>query len=111
MIELMIAMIRTNKFSKEKQLEFQKKPFDPMELLKLKRLNREELLCLMVFCEIRTLNGLPVAAMSDDEIRMAFVLWRAEGQEERKSRQREAKRRIRILSRVAKDLIQRSVVR
>lgn len=111
MIELMIAMVRKNKVKKEQQLEFQKRRFDPFELLKLKRLNREELLSLMVFCEIRVMNETPVVAMTDDELRMAYLLWRANGQTERVERQREAKRRIRILSRAAKEFIQRSAVR
>lgn len=95
MIEMMIVSVLNNSVTREKQRQLQKIPFNPLELITLRGLSREELLAVMVFCDIRTLNGLPVAAMDDEELRMAYTLWRSDGQIEYKTKKRKFKRFIR----------------
>ena len=56
--------------------ELQTLEWDPDELLQLRVMNREELMGLMAFCGIRTYNDMPVIACEDDELRMAYFLWR-----------------------------------
>lgn len=51
--------------------------FDLSELIQLKEMNTAELRGLMMFCDIRVYNDLPVIACTDDEMRLAYLSWRA----------------------------------
>jgi hypothetical protein len=51
--------------------------FDPNELLELRDMEYKELLLLMLFCGVRVFNEIPLIAMTEDEMRMAYILWRA----------------------------------
>lgn len=51
--------------------------FDPNELWMLKTMNTHELRGLMVFCDIRVYEETPIIACTDDEMRMAYLSWRA----------------------------------
>lgn len=59
--------------------------FDPEELFQLKEMNHQQLRCLMLFCGIRVFNGVPIDVLEGDEMRMAFVIWRAQKIEEKKA--------------------------
>jgi hypothetical protein len=61
----------------EDQASFHRMTWDPFELIELKQMNREDLLGLMVFCDIRLFNEMPVIACEDDELRMAYLAWRS----------------------------------
>lgn len=52
--------------------------FDPEELQQLKKMDERELKLLMTFCGIRVFNEMPLVALEEDEMRMAYVLWRAD---------------------------------
>lgn len=70
-----IAKVRNvslNDYDVFKQVEFQ-----PDELLQLKEMSHQELVNLMVFCGIRTFNDVPLIVLDDDEMRMAYLVWRS----------------------------------
>ncbi len=52
--------------------------FDLNELSQLQTMNKEELLGLMAFCQIRIFNHLPILACSEDEMRLAYCVWRGD---------------------------------
>lgn len=52
--------------------------FDPDELWQLKEMKERELRLLMVFCGIRVCDGVPFVVMDEDEMRLAYVFWRAD---------------------------------
>lgn len=52
--------------------------FDPEELEQLKEMDETELKLLMIFCGIRVYNEMPLCALEEDEMRMAYVIWRAD---------------------------------
>lgn len=58
--------------------------FDPEELWQVKEMNEDELKLLMLFCGIRVYEDTPVIVMNEDEMRMAYVLWRADMVKEKK---------------------------
>lgn len=58
--------------------------FDPNELKQLKNMDEKELQGLLMFCGIRSFNGIPSYVLEENEMRMAFVLWRAEKIKEKK---------------------------
>lgn len=94
MIQVMITWAMSNGVTPERQAAMQKRRFNPMELVELKALSRRDLLALMVFCDIRLFDDTPVAAMTDDELRKAYVVWRGLGQRERNMKKRTLKRHI-----------------
>lgn len=59
--------------------------FDPEELLQLRDMNNEELKGLMMFCGIRVYKRVPLIVMEKDEMRMAYLEWRANRIEEKKA--------------------------
>lgn len=66
--------------------EFETVGFDPEELLQLKEMNRKELIGLMVFCGIRVFNEVPLIVLEEDEMRMAYLVWRADKMTRKKSK-------------------------
>lgn len=58
--------------------------FDPEELWQLKDMSERELQLLLLFCGIRVYNGVPFIVLEEDEMRMAYVVWRAERIKEKK---------------------------
>jgi hypothetical protein len=58
--------------------EFETLEFDPDELLQVKMMERKELMQLMWFCGIRAFNEMPLVILEDNDMRMAYVVWRAE---------------------------------
>lgn len=111
MIQQMVIYARNNQVTPTLQDEMQKKVFHPLELLELNDMNRNELKYLMMFCDIRVVDGLPVVAMEDDELRMAYLIWRSLGQEERKAKRKNTRRKIRKVARVISHHIERGVLR
>ena len=79
MIELKryAALGGTSTFTQQDRKVFQTVGFDPNELLQLQDMNNKELTHLMIFCGIRVFNGTPVCILGDDDMRLAYVLWRA----------------------------------
>lgn len=61
---------------KDRQV-FHRLSWNAFELIELKLMNQEELRGLMMFCDIRAFNGIPVLACTDDELRLAYVAWRS----------------------------------
>lgn len=61
----------------EDHANFHRMTWDPFELIELKQMHREDLLGLMVFCDIRAFNAMPVIACEDDELRLAYLAWRS----------------------------------
>lgn len=64
--------------TEEHRKDFNVIGFDPEELIQLKEMNGKKLTCLLLFCGIRVYNGVPLIVLEEDEMRMAFVIWRAE---------------------------------
>lgn len=58
--------------------------FDPEELWQLKEMNEKELRLLMVFCGIRVFNEVPLLVLEEDEMRMAYIIWRSDRVKEKK---------------------------
>lgn len=78
-----IEKVKDQSHSEKDHKFFKTIGFDPEELLEVKEMDEKELTYLMLFCNIRTFNDMPVEAMSEDEMRMAYVVWRAEKIKER----------------------------
>lgn len=78
-------MALEDKRCKKDYNQFKTLGFDPDELLQLKEMNKKELIGLMMFCGIRVYNGVPLIVMRDDEMRMAYLAWRAMMIEEKKA--------------------------
>lgn len=51
--------------------------FDKNELISLKCMKTKDLKGLMMFCDIRTYEGMPVISCTDDEMRLAYLAWRS----------------------------------
>lgn len=68
----------------EDREDFKTIGFDPNELLQLKEMNHKELTGLMIFCGIHVFNGVPLLVLEEDEMRMAYLIWRAEQINQRK---------------------------
>lgn len=66
------------------QEKFQQITFDLSEISQLSIMNRDELLGLMAFCQIRRFNDFPVAVCTDDELRLAYCIWRGNKAKETK---------------------------
>lgn len=64
--------------------KFKTVDFDPNELIQLKEMNKRELQLLMKFCGIRVFNGVPFVVMEENEMRMAYIVWRADQINEKK---------------------------
>lgn len=74
-----IAKIPYRRYVRESDRDqFKTYGFDLNELNLLKDMEHNELLCLMLVCGIRVYNGIPLEVMRDDEIRMAYLVWRAD---------------------------------
>jgi hypothetical protein len=73
-----VNVAKTRKVTNEDRKPFLTIGFDPEELIQLKNLDHNELLGLMMFCGIRVYDGMPLCVLEDDEMRMAYVIWRAE---------------------------------
>jgi hypothetical protein len=79
------AKMATEQVVTDKNREvFKTAGFDPEELVQVKEMNTKELQSLMLFCGIRAFNGVPLLVMEDDEMRMAYVVWRSQKVAERK---------------------------
>lgn len=65
--------------------QFRTAGFDPEELLQLKDMNNKELTGLMIYCGIHVYNGVPLIVMKDDEMRMAYLIWRGQRVDEKKN--------------------------
>jgi hypothetical protein len=63
--------------TREDRTGFHRMTWDPYELIELKQMDREDLIGLMVFCDIRAFNEVPVIACQDDELRLAYLAWRS----------------------------------
>lgn len=61
-----------------------RKEISESEMLELRSMEGTDLLALMKFCGIRVYEGTPVIACTDDELKVAYVLWRSNGIKERK---------------------------
>lgn len=72
------ALGGTNTFTWEDRFECQRTPFDPEELIQVKDMTDLELTHLMLFCGIRTFNDTPIVTLTEDDKRLAYVLWRVE---------------------------------
>ncbi|PGQ88211.1 hypothetical protein [Priestia megaterium] len=57
--------------------QFETIGFDPEELIQLKEMNHRELTGLMIYCGIHVYNGVPLVVLKEDEMRMAYLVWRA----------------------------------
>lgn len=79
-------MARVKKITEVDRKEFETLEFDPDELVQLKEMSRGNLKELMIFCGIRVFNGVPFVVMEPDEMRMAYLVWRAERINKRKER-------------------------
>jgi hypothetical protein len=55
---------------------FRQMAWNPQELIQLKLMKHRELMGLMMFCGIRVYNEMPVIACEDNELRMAYLVWR-----------------------------------
>ena len=64
--------------------EFKTIGFDPEELLQLKVMDRKELIGLLLYCGIHVFNGVPLIVMTDNEMRTAYLGWRAVKIQEKK---------------------------
>lgn len=91
----MVTLLNLKEYSKagferitpeEKKDEFKTIHFDPNELIMLKSMDHKELIGLMLFCGIRVYNGIPLVVMEEDEMRMAYVIWRSSKMNEEKER-------------------------
>ncbi len=70
---------------------FQTMFFEPTELTQLKLMNREELLGLMAFAGIRVMNEIPIIACSEDQMRLAFCVWRGNHSKQMKEKMKKWK--------------------
>lgn len=95
MIETMLTAAQHNRITGELQNRLQRTPMTSHEMLKLKHLGRQDLMFLMMFTDIRVFNDLPVIAMEDDEMRMAYLVWRYIGIEEEKEKSWKTRIRLR----------------
>lgn len=77
--------LATNGKNTEVEIDrIQRKEIYKSEIKELNELERDELLALMKFCEIRVYEDLPVIACTNDELKMAYIYWRSEGIRRRK---------------------------
>jgi hypothetical protein len=58
--------------------KFDQISFDLSEISQLSIMNKEELLGLMAFCKIRRFNDVPIIACNEDEMRLAYCVWRGD---------------------------------
>jgi hypothetical protein len=72
-----IALASVRPITEKDRKPLQRFSFDPQELKELKEMKTNELRGLMCFCGIRTFEELPVIACDDDELRMAYIVWRS----------------------------------
>lgn len=77
-LNLYIRMVEVRRVTEKDREAFETMDFDPVELLQIKIMNRKELLKLMWFCGIRAFNDVPIIVLEDNDMRMAYVVWRAE---------------------------------
>lgn len=61
---------------KENQQTLRDMPLDPLDFEELRDFNRQELEALMDICCIKVYNELPVVALTDNEMRMAYMAWK-----------------------------------
>lgn len=73
-----VDLWKRNLVTDEDRDDFKTIGFDPEELLQLKDMNTKELTGLMCFCGIRVFNGVPLIVLTEDEMREAYLVWRAD---------------------------------
>jgi len=66
-----------DKYCLKNHKQFETIGFDPEELIQLKEMDHRELTGLMIYCGIHVYNGVPLLVLKDDEMRMAYLVWRA----------------------------------
>lgn len=91
----------------ETYLLLQNKTLCPEELEELAQLDRESLENLMHICRITAFNGCPVVALTDNEIRMAYCVWRGYEINERRAPLKLASARIKSLTDFLKTYIEK----
>lgn len=77
-LHLYIRMVEVRRVTEKDRKSFETMDFDPEELLQIKMMNRKDLLKLMWFCGIRAFNDVPIIVLEENDMRMAYVVWRAE---------------------------------
>lgn len=70
------------------------------ELNELRILPRVDLLSLMKFCDIRTYEDTPVIACTEDELRLAYIIWRSQGIKKRKKKIVQLNRQLKKVQRM-----------
>lgn len=73
------------RITEEDREVFRSLSWNPQELIDLKLMERHQLLGLMMFCDIRTFNEMPIIACEDDELRTAYLIWRGALSKERRA--------------------------
>lgn len=68
---------KTRKFLPSERHVFKTIEFEPDELLQVNEMTKDELIGLCLFCGIRVYNGMPLSVLEEDEMKMAYVVWRA----------------------------------
>jgi hypothetical protein len=79
-----IHLAEVRRVREKDRKEFETLEFDPDELLQLKMMDRKELLMLMWFCGIRAYNRVPIIVLEDNDMRLAYVIWRSERMKKKK---------------------------
>lgn len=77
-LNLYIHLTEIRRITEKDRREFETLEFEPDELLQVKMLEKKELMQLMWFCGIRAFNGMPLVVLEDNDMRMAYVVWRSE---------------------------------
>lgn len=77
-LKLYIRMVEVRRVTEKDRKDFETMTFEPDELLQIKKMSRKELLKLMWFCGIRAFNDVPIIVLEDNDMRMAYTIWRAE---------------------------------
>jgi hypothetical protein len=63
--------------TEEDRTSFHRMTWDPFELIELRQMRYTDLMGLMVFCDIRVFNDMPIIACTEDEMRLAYIAWRS----------------------------------
>jgi hypothetical protein len=77
--------------------------FRKTELIEVQAMTRNELMLLMAFCDIRIFNDQPVISLTDNELRMAYIVWRGTFVKEKRQHHEKA---IRLIRQTLKDIKQ-----
>lgn len=84
MILYAIEKAKLNKHTRLDQKILKELPVSPYEIMQVHHLNQKDLRLLMFFCDIRVVQDIPIIAATDNEMRMAYILWRSGGIQEKK---------------------------